>query len=281
MLNAYKELTPVIYGEHSIKDIFLKQDAGKLCFKMHWHDRLELLYVTEGCLKLHLDEHQVTVHAGQVAVIGPQMLHCGFAGENGAAFHAIMFPLEEFLNKTAASDKYLVPVTKNVIHFDTAISNNNITEAVKQLLHILNESNANHSLSAVGLIYIIMGHLYQYGVARTDTFHKTDSKFYQVADFINEHYTEDISAKSLSHLFGYNETYFCRRFKATTGINLMRYIRILRMELAQKLLCNTDEGITQIAVKCGFTDISYFSHCFKQHTGAAPTEFKTSYRSAR
>lgn len=281
MLDAFKELTPVIYGEHSIKDIFLEQEAGKLCFKMHWHDRIELLYVTEGCLKLHLDEYQVTVPAGQVAVISPQMLHCGFAGENGAAFHAIMFPLEEFLNKTAASDKYLVPVTKNVIRFKNVISNSSVTEAVKQLTQTIIAPDANHSLIAVGLIYMIMGHLYQYGIDRTNAFHKTDSKFYQVVDFINEHYTEDISAKSLSQLFGYNETYFCRRFKATTGINLMRYIRILRMELAQKLLCNTDEGITQIAIKCGFTDISYFSHCFKQHTGAAPTEFKTSYRSDR
>lgn len=281
MLDAYKELTPVVYGEHSIKNLLIKQEAGKLSFKMHWHDRIELLYVTEGSLELHLDEQQTTIRAGQAAVVGPQMLHCGFAGENGVAFHVIMFHIEEFFNKTAATDKHLVPVTQNKIRFQTVISDKRSTEAVRRLVEILNTAEESNSLVAVGMIYIIMGYLCQYCTESTRPYRKTNDKFYNIVEFINEHYTEDICAKSLSQLFGYNETYFCRRFRTATGINLMKYIQILRMELAQKLLRTTDETITQIALKCGFTDISYFSNCFKKQIGTTPTEFKAIHRPDR
>jgi len=62
-----------------------------------------------------------------------------------------------------------------------------------------------------------------------------------------------------------------------TGITTMNYIRILRLELAQKMLEETPESISNISLKCGFSDTHYFSNCFKKHFGISPSEFRQPY----
>lgn len=41
MIDGYKELTPVIYGENAIKYLYTEQKKaeGEICFLLHWHDR--------------------------------------------------------------------------------------------------------------------------------------------------------------------------------------------------------------------------------------------------
>lgn len=50
MIDGYKELTPVIYGENAIKYLYTEQKKaeGEICFLLHWHDWMELTYVTGG-----------------------------------------------------------------------------------------------------------------------------------------------------------------------------------------------------------------------------------------
>ena len=43
---------------------------------------------------------------------------------------------------------------------------------------------------------------------------------------------------------------------------------------AQKLLVNSDEGMTEIAKKAGFSSNTYFSDCFKRVTGSSPLQFR-------
>lgn len=43
---------------------------------------------------------------------------------------------------------------------------------------------------------------------------------------------------------------------------------------AQKLLVNSDEGMTEIAKKAGFSSNTYFSDCFKRVTGLSPLQFR-------
>ena len=45
-----------------------------------------------------------------------------------------------------------------------------------------------------------------------------------------------------------------------------------RLLIASRLLTSTDLPVTQIAVECGFDNISYFNRCFKKKYGEAPSK---------
>ncbi len=274
MLDAYKELIPVIYGENAIKCLPRFMVApNSLCFTSHWHDRIEFLVIMSGQLHAHLGEEQLTFTTGQVAVIEPQMLHYGISGEEGLSYYTIMFDIEKFYNGTIASEKYLTPIVKYSPRFQRKADNAEIFEAFLRLIDLVKD-NTKNPLCAVGIVYEILGLLYQHCAADSKLIYKFDQKFRVVIEYINEHFTEKITVKEISRKFGYDETYFCRRFREITGITAMRYIKILRLESAQKLLQSKEDEIGDIAWKCGFSDISYFSNCFKKQYGVSPSEFR-------
>lgn len=276
MLEAYKELTPVVYGESAIKYFHnrIEETSGRMCFNLHWHDRMELIYVASGTLELHSDEGHFTVQPGQVAVISPRQIHGGFAGCKGVDYHAIMFEVEKFCNGTIASDKYLAPLCKNKVSFQEVIEDDRLRLAVASLVEILTDQEGKKPLLAIGVIYSIFDILFRYYSKTSRVIHEQDNGFGKILEYINSHYTEKCSSKAISSMFGYNEAYFCRRFREVTGINFSKYVQALRMEYAQKLLRTSKDEIGMIAWRCGFSDLSYFSNCFKKLFGITPTEFR-------
>lgn len=53
-----------------------------------------------------------------------------------------------------------------------------------------------------------------------------------------------------------------------------QYIRLLRLDLAQRLLLTTDREVRTIAQQCGFKENCYFANCFKQEFGLTPQAYR-------
>lgn len=64
-----------------------------------------------------------------------------------------------------------------------------------------------------------------------------------------------------------------RKLKAITGLSTTDFIRAIRMKHAALLIKSKAGQISEIAFKVGFSDVSYFSKCFKKQFGTTPTEF--------
>ena len=94
----------------------------------------------------------------------------------------------------------------------------------------------------------------------------------QVMDYITAHPGEELTLEQASGLVSYQSTYFSRLFKAETGCSYSEYVFRVRMLCAQDLLCRAELPIGEIAAKCGFTDVSYFSMRFRQFCGMTPRE---------
>ena len=270
MLDGYKELTPVVYGESAIKHLDSScMDADRLCFYMHWHDRIEINLVVSGSMMLHTDEGHFEVLPGQAAINAPRKMHGAISGKDGVTYHTIMFDVEKFLNQTSASDKYLQPILRGEIVFPRVIDDVNLKNAIESLMV---SELPYHPLQAEGKIYEILGILSRYGTIPSRIMTETDKGFHAIIKYVNDHFTEKLTPKDISLQFGYNETYFCRRFKEVTGLTFTKYVQALRMEKAFKLLKEGKEEIRYIAWKCGYGDVSYFSNCFKSHFGFRPSE---------
>ena len=66
-----------------------------------------------------------------------------------------------------------------------------------------------------------------------------------------------------------------RKIIAVTGMNPTAYIIQMRIGIAKKML-DSDyfAPIGDIAAKCGFDDVSYFSRVFKQICGMTPSQYR-------
>ena len=72
------------------------------------------------------------------------------------------------------------------------------------------------------------------------------------------------------------ESQLRRKVQKLTGKNMAAYLMQLRMERAMSLLRNRPGMlIGEVAERCGFVDVAYFSRVFRQHYGMTPTQARS------
>lgn len=94
----------------------------------------------------------------------------------------------------------------------------------------------------------------------------------RVAQYIDQHYMEDLSLESLAATVHFSPAYLSRVFHAETGMTLRHYISRRRIEQATYLLQNSDRMLRDIAGDCGFKNLSHFHRVYKEFTGMTPSQ---------
>lgn len=95
-----------------------------------------------------------------------------------------------------------------------------------------------------------------------------------VADYINDHYTLDISQKLLEEISMMSGTKLKNSFKQKYQMSITEFTQRKRMNMAEILLLTTDIGIGDVAKSVGYSSHSRFSTLFKKYKGLYPSEVK-------
>lgn len=96
-------------------------------------------------------------------------------------------------------------------------------------------------------------------------------------EYIQKHYTEDISLKAVADYVGLSENYLSNLFKNEVGDNLTNYVNQLRIEQAKKLIATTSMKTYEIAEAVGYHSASYFSTIFRKITGSPISTYKNKH----
>lgn len=85
----------------------------------------------------------------------------------------------------------------------------------------------------------------------------------------NDLLIEDIVASVFFH-----PSYLRFLFKKETGITLGDYLTEVRMLKARELLKNQKLNHTEVSSMIGYSDVAYFSKCFKKYNKISPSEYE-------
>lgn len=99
-----------------------------------------------------------------------------------------------------------------------------------------------------------------------------------VIKFIDEHFTSAISMSEMAEIAGLSTTHFNQRFRSILQMSPSAYLLSRRVQLAQKLLVETDKSISDVGAKVGFYDQSHFTKRFKRVVGLTPNAYRAQYR---
>ncbi|QQS37578.1 MAG: response regulator [Ignavibacteriales bacterium] len=101
-----------------------------------------------------------------------------------------------------------------------------------------------------------------------------DAEFMQrVLKVIEEHISEEeFTIEDFGNEVGMSRSQMFRKIKALTGKSCSVYLRSIRLSKAKVMLKNNENNVSEIAYSVGFNSPSYFSHCFKEEFGYAPSE---------
>ncbi|MCT2536078.1 AraC family transcriptional regulator [Aquibacillus koreensis] len=99
-----------------------------------------------------------------------------------------------------------------------------------------------------------------------------DPRIQKVMEYIDEHFSASIQLEDLADLLDLNSVYFGTLFKKNTGLSVKKYINKIRVNNAENLIVSGEFTMHEVAQKCGFQDVFYFSRVYKNIKGHPPSK---------
>jgi len=101
------------------------------------------------------------------------------------------------------------------------------------------------------------------------------SRINKTFDYIETNIEKPFTLEELANIANFSKFHFNRIFQGVVGETPFQFVLRLRLEKAATLIStNKAESITEIAMKCGFTDISIFSRNFKNYFDKTATQYR-------
>lgn len=107
---------------------------------------------------------------------------------------------------------------------------------------------------------------------------KIDESYFALTNslsmYIQNNFTKKLRLQDIAKQFGYDYSYLSSFFNKNFDMDFASFVNKYRIQFACELLKDTNDDVTQIAMKCGFSTIRNFNRVFKNETGQTPKAYR-------
>jgi len=258
------------YVEKKTKDIFVSHVKASYNFPIHFHNRLEIAFCRSGMQNVRVGEKIYTLKKGDAIVIFPNMVHeyikpCPEGNESTEVVALIC------ATKLLAENLPYI-ITKhpqNPFVEASLISENTILAFEKITMH-------SSDIELIGWMYIILSDLMNVVELTPDQIDlELPSK---IIAYIDSNFTENLTIKHISKIFGYHPSYIAHLFCDRLKIPFRTYLGAVRSEFAASQIRTSEKSLTEIAHESGYDSLNTFCRCFKKHFSKTPSQYKKSIK---
>ncbi|MDO4337884.1 MAG: AraC family transcriptional regulator [Eubacteriales bacterium] len=258
-------------------------DMKALC---HWHEDIELIYITEGEMNYHINGRSILMKEGDCIIVNSKQLHYGYSHfRHECKFICILFHPGLLNANPNIYKNYVTPFieNKNIEYFYyTECSENyhQVQELIKRILFLKKENGDAYELEAVSALYLLWRILFRQhrSILENENVYDISDLALQkkMVSYIYAHYQETLTLDEIAASGNISRSKCCIIFKRYLQQSPIDFANRYRLEVSRYLLANTQSSIAQIAVSCGFNHLSYFSRIFLREYGCTPTEYRKS-----
>jgi Transcriptional regulator containing an amidase domain and an AraC-type DNA-binding HTH domain len=280
--NGYysKEMPDSLFGI----DVFLRteQRTGTV-YRRHWHEQLQLYSFVSGRAFLDCGGRSFSADGGDIVVINSCEPHYMVSRSDDLSFYIIRIDLPFLFSSQIDScqTKFMVPLVQNRITFGNLVQNDGeLAACVSRMIREYTVRNLGYELAVKAAAYEFIVLLIRKHISRILTERefsiKTErlKRYEEAVEYINAHYAEQLTVAQIAKKARVSVPHFCRTFRDLTGGTFTGYLNNLRLEAAAGLLRESSLPVTDIALRCGFDSVNYFSRLFRNQYNTAPSEFR-------
>lgn len=230
-----------------------------------------LVYLLTGELEYRFtDGRQIRVRQGDMFLLKPTDAY-GVLCTEECLHYTVNF-------KLSASSVVGDAAKKIFLSNDTVIINqssvaNYHTDTLEELALIWSKKSAGYKMRAMSVAYKLL-----YGFINSSALLlRTDrsEKITPAKEYIEAHWNEDVTLKKLASICNMSTTHLRHLFTEIFNTTPLGYRDSIRLIYSKDYLADEHYTISEVAYKCGFSDVNYFSRFFKKHTGLSPTEYRS------
>lgn len=250
----------------------------------HWHMEHELILVLQGVLRLSVEGEAFELAPGDCMLIADGAIHGGTP--EGCIYECLVFDLERFLAGTTTCGQRVALLTEGEARLEGKFpAGTQAAAIVSQLFQAMETERPGYELTTMGLLWQLWGELLgQRLLGAAEPGPPRDNRRAQavknVLRRIRSSFGQPLTLEDLAAEAALEPKYFCRVFRQITGRTPINYLNYYRVECAAELLCTTQGSITDIALECGFGDVSYFSRMFRRYKGQTPGQYRRAHLAA-
>ena len=260
-------------GEHHIVNVSTHRNCH---IEMHSHEFYEINIVESGVGCHYIEKMAVPLQAGDVFVIPPHLPHGYYCESNLNVCHILlksdfmrryhheisnipgyttMFEVEPYLRQVYDQSLFLHLSPHEIVDLN-------------RRLHKMEEMNDayRNMHTAVSVLQLICDLCYALHeqTHSADLVSNVDTDIVNAMEYIQKRYGEKVSLEDLCAVAKMSRATFNRHFKKVTQMSPMQYVINRRVNAAKQLLANGQQNKTEIALQCGFYDVSHLDKYLKQ-----------------
>lgn len=272
-MNSEFEL--IRYNDNLPARIDIKQ--GVISTTYHWHKEIELVYVMDGAVTIKINTQDRSLHADEFVLINSVENH-RLSAENAQCL--ILDISYEF---AAQFDESLYSSVFKVIGGSGA--EEELHNLLWQLSRTVNESDLpdlrQYSLitEILHVLFVQCRHETPNAVKESENIQSRHVKL--ALEYIEQHFREEFTEKSVAELLGIQSVYLSRRFKEATGKPFTEYVMEFRLERAMDALINKGMPIDDAADYGGFPSKRTFIAKCKRAYGITPFQLLKQQQSGK
>lgn len=242
----------------------------------HWHEHLEILLILEGSQRLNIHDEEYTLSPNDIFVVNSSDIHS--TRVSGRAKILLLQIPWHYLDQYIRSFSE-VRFQEYFCH-DSMQCDPSYLDMQKQLLalaDIFSDKQDGYELAFNARLHDFLHTLYLHFSMRTAVSskgQKNAARLREVLSFIEQHYKEPVTMRQAAKAAALNPEYFCRIFKNSTGITFLEYVNQVRLTHIYEELISTEDTVTDILTRNGFTNYKVFCRMFRETYGGTPTQIR-------
>ena len=257
-------------------------------YPVHRHSCLEITIPIEKSYTYIFDDRTIILKEKEILFVPPDMLHKIAGTKSGIRFIYLFnvdflkgfFDYSEF-QKLIKEPLLITPDTHPDIYsliFEKFMEINDL---------YFFYSTTVKEISIFGKLMDVFGMLMKkdysdsLAVIQNDKQREVYIKFKTLAEWLAMHSSENISMDEAATHVGSSKFHFARLFKEYTGMTFNDYQTTLKLKEVERQLADTDLQISDIAMSCGFNNLTSLSRCFKKQYGCSPSQFRNRIRRSK
>lgn len=230
-----------------------------------------LIQVLTGELHYHFyNGKKVCLKAGDLFLLKPQDCY-KVTSPNVCQHYTINFEIEPNSIEGTIAEKIFLGEDITILQQEQP--SNLYIDTFDEICRVWKEKNSGYQMQAISLMYKLLYHF----IRKQIPLYQNNAyvKLKPAVDLLESTWNQDISLATLADACMLSVPHFRHLFTEVFETSPMGYRNSLRLLYAKDYLLRQNLSITDIAYKCGFNDVNYFSRFFKKHTGISPSKYTT------
>lgn len=252
---------------------------GSCITPLQHHKDLELIFTLEGSTTLVVDGETWETKPGVLYFINPYQIHSVHVAAPPSRYDCLVIPMDllTFPVGHATMTDLISPIFNGELSFGRQTQDPVLIDLFQRITASYEQKEQN-ATAIMGYLLLLLDHSKKIGLL-TESSPPSTVPIRKAIDYIRSNFNERILLSDMAASVGMNPKYFCSYFKKHTLTTPITYLTMLRIRHAKTLLQDKQLSILEVALSCGFDNVSFFIRQFKAATGQTPGQYrKTTYR---